>query len=112
MFAMYDKQQPEYMGWNKGQPYVAKIDGFDCQRGEFSKVYKLGYNDFSQANSKGSRGIYKLYFVDDGLYEIVERKSWRKIEQYYLLIADGKKHRMNLEEAIGWLEANTKNELG
>lgn len=105
MFGMYEKSPPKYMGWNKEASAVARVTGFDHQAGELCKVYLHGYLDYSKANSKGSRGIYKLYFVDDGLYEVTERTSWKKVRQYYLLIANGQKEEMNIEEAIAWLEA-------
>lgn len=107
MFAMYEKTPPKYMGWNKEQSAVARVEGFNHQAGELRKVYLRGYLDFSKANSKGSRGIYKLYFVDDGLYEVTERTSWRRVEQYYLRVTNGQKYRMTLEEAIAWLEQST-----
>ena len=107
MFAMYEKNPPKYMGWNKEQSAVARVDGFNHHTGELRRVYIHGYQDYSKANSKGSRGIYKLYFVDDGLYEVTERTSWKKVRQYYLLVANGQKTEINLEEALAWLEANT-----
>ncbi len=108
MFAMYENAPPKYMGWNKEQSAVARVEGFNHQAGGLRKVYIHGYLDYSKANSKGSRGIYKLYFVDDGLYEVTERTAWRRVEQYYLLITNGQKNRMTLEEAIAWLETNAK----
>jgi hypothetical protein len=108
MFAMYEKHPPKYMSGNKSQPYVARLNGTGSE-GEFSKVFIHGYLDYSKSNSKGSRGIYKTYFLDDGLYEVFERVTWQRSRMYYLMIANGQKTEMTLEEAYQWLEQKEKN---
>jgi hypothetical protein len=109
MIGMYGrtKEPATYLGWNKEHPYVSRITGLG--RGEFSKVEIHGYLDYSGSNSVGSRGIFKVYFLDDGLYEVLERPSWKRNKLYYLLIEDETKTKMSLEEAVRWLEAKEKN---
>lgn len=103
MFAMYEKTRPKYLGGKAGTPYVARLTGLGS-KGEFAQVLLHGYLDYSKSNSKGSRGVYKTYFLDDGLYEVFERVTWQRFRQYYLLIEGSAKREISLEEAYRWLE--------
>lgn len=106
LFAAHEKKPPKYLGWNREQSSVARIDGLDYKNGDFRKVYLHGYLDYSQANSAGSRGIYKLYFVPDGLYEVTSRITWRKVDHYFVRVVDGAQTRMTLQEAVECLSAD------
>jgi hypothetical protein len=92
-----------YMGWNKSTPFVAKVTGFNRDTSDFRRYALKGYVDYTKANSVGSRGVYKYYFVEDGLYEINCHSSWKKVDHYFLLIENGNEKRLNFEEAITWL---------
>ena len=100
------KTQKKWLGWNEEIPYVAQIINYDFDRAEFNKVHKYGYTDYKFANSTGSRGVYKYYFVEDGIYEIQERISWKKFEHYFVLIKDGKKTKLDFEEVLNCLIKN------
>jgi hypothetical protein len=45
-------------------------------------------NDFSRANGVGSRGVYAIYALDDGVYEVNERTGWTKARRYFIRVQD------------------------
>lgn len=94
----------KWMGWNKTGPSVSKVTSFNRDRGDFNRAAIHGYTDYAQANSTGSRGVYKFYFVEDGLYEIKARVSWKKVEHYFLLVENGQQTRLTFLEAVEWLK--------
>ena len=69
-------------------PWVAKITGLDNRYG-FVRDFVKGQKDYSQANSTGSRGIFLHYFLEPGgIYEINERKTWKRAKRYFAKIVD------------------------
>jgi hypothetical protein len=73
-----------------GRGYVKKITGFDHKTRLLIYEKINGNRDCSKANSKGSRGIYEFFILEDGIYEIENPLSWGKNDFYYLKIIDGK----------------------
>jgi len=68
-------------------PWVAKITGLDDRYGLVRDFVK-GQKDYSRANSTGSRGIFLHYFLEPGIYEINERKTWKRAKRYFAKIID------------------------
>lgn len=68
----------------KSKPWVAEITGKD-EKYKFKRTFLNGQKDYSEANSKGSRGVY-LYFHLGGekIYEIFEHLSWKKNDRYFI----------------------------
>ena len=61
-----------------------------------------GNRDYSNANSKGTRGVYDYFALENGkMYEVTTALTWNKQERYYLLISgSGEMTRMDYEEAV------------
>lgn len=88
------------------RPWVARITGVTAN-GQFTREFVDGQKDYSFANGSGSRGIYFYYFLEPGLYEINERKTWKRAERYFAWIVNNSTLcKLTREEAFKWLRAN------
>lgn len=66
--------------------------------------------DYSQSNSVGTRGVYKTYFLQDGMiYYISSPQSWGRTDKYYALVQDGEFIKLTKEEA--WILVKHQSEL-
>lgn len=64
-------------------PWVAKIIGLYAS-GKFQREFIRPKKDYSESNSKGSRGIFFWYTLESGnYYDINELTSWKNSERYY-----------------------------
>lgn len=55
--------------------------------------------DYSRANSVGSRGVYKCFWLDErSYYEVSSPESWRGTDRYFCEVINGKVVRMTKEE--------------
>jgi len=67
------------------------------------KVRLEGQADYSKANSVGSRGVYKYFFlVESKIYHVSAPESWKHTDQYFCRIEGGQIIRMEMEEVIDW----------
>lgn len=86
-------------------PHVAEIRlGED---GNLHPHWLQGKRDYTKANSKGTRGVY-LHFVleQDRLYWVQEPVSWRKTARYFAAVtAKGDVVELSEEEASEWQKA-------
>ena len=85
-------------------PAVAEIyrDGdLVCRR------FLDGKRDYSKANSKGSRGIFVWYTLEqDRLYWVRAPQSWHSVETYFAALRlDGSVYRLSEQEAAAWVSA-------
>ncbi len=63
-------------------PWVAKITGL-WPSGKFQREFLHGTNDYSEANSKGSRGVFVWYTLESGnYYDVYELISWKNDDRY------------------------------
>lgn len=67
--------------------WVARITGFD-PRWKFAREFLRGQKDYTRASSTGNRGIYLVYFLETGYYEINERVSWKHSRRYFAEVVD------------------------
>lgn len=66
--------------------YVAEIVGFDNRYG-YARRFVKGFTDYSKANSKGTRGVFRTYFIESGsVYEVKEKTSWKGADIYYCFV--------------------------
>ena len=78
----------EVTGRRSGKPWVAKITGADPRFG-LGREFLSPRIDYSQANSKGSRGVYLWFVLDTGFfYEVYKHTSWRGRERYFAKVDD------------------------
>jgi len=93
-------------GKQPSRAWVAKVKYI---RGKYiQREFVQGKKDYTNSNSVGSRGIYKHYFLDDGLYEISDPKSWKQTDRYFAYIEAGELWRVTKEEAELWLNDNSE----
>jgi len=68
--------------------WVAEIKGFG-KKYHYDREFVPGKNDYSKANSKGTRGIFCWYVLESGhVYEVKEPTSWSRIERYFCRVSD------------------------
>ncbi|REK68027.1 MAG: hypothetical protein C6P35_03395 [Cohnella sp.] len=71
------------------RPWVAEITGKDPKY-KFRRVFLRGRKDYSEANKKGSRGVYYYYELYPGkIYQINDRISWKVTRRYFARVIDG-----------------------
>lgn len=81
------KALPERLvGPTQPKQWVAELTGFDDKFG-YKREF-LPYNkDYSRANSKGSRGVYAHYILEQGrVYEVKEPVSWKNTIRYFCAV--------------------------
>jgi hypothetical protein len=55
--------------------------------------------DYSEANSVGSRGVFKCYWLkEQAYYEVSAPQSWRDTDRYFCEVINGEIVRMTKEE--------------
>ena len=87
----------------KERAWVAIIK--DYNHGKFIREFSRGYKDYSETNSKGSRGVYKYYYLEEGpIYEVSQPMSWKNTLRYFCRVEDGEEIEMSKEEAIAYIE--------
>lgn len=81
--------------------WVAEVVGLR-DGGRLDRKFVDGLKDYSDANSVGSRGVFKYYVLTEGpLYEIVDRQSYGKPQRRrYCRVADGKIVSMSISEVL------------
>ena len=89
----------------RGGPWVAALrrDAGGAIRLDFL----AGKRDYSKANSKGSRGVYVHYVLEqDRLYWVQSPKSWKSTIRYYAAVtAAGGIRTLTADEAKEWIDA-------
>lgn len=107
MVGAHGTRSKKFMGADKSLPGVEQILGVDTC-GDYKRLVKLGYRDYSRANSEGSRGIYCYYYLTQGVYEINERQSWKRTRKYFIRVNDDATiTEISREEVEAWLESTT-----
>lgn len=98
----------EWFNWANDQggrkPWVARIEGLDLKY-KYKRNFVEGKIDFSEANSKGSRGVYLYFLVEEGqLYEVFYKTSWQKSVKKFCVWLDGKEVPLTAKEIPQWLK--------
>lgn len=87
------------MGW------VAQLFGTSPRHG-FQRSFLNGVKDYTNANSKGSRGVTLEFMLEDGpIYEVFERFTWHRSGRYFLRIEQGVRRLMTEDEVRACLDA-------
>ncbi len=116
----------EYIGMNT----IANIDSLDDELRRLgaavekrvtpsgpwvAEVYKMGVyiafnylngkRDYTNSNSKRSRGVMVCYILESNkLYAVYHKTSWRSSEKYFCAVTEnGDIYRLTNEEALEWL---------
>lgn len=84
-------------------PWVARIIAVD-PAGGFKREFIKPHVDYSEANSKGSRGVFYYFAVEEGhVYEVFERVTWQCSDRYFVYPNLGRLQRLSRDEVIRWL---------
>ena len=84
--AAYRGAGKDVVGYVPPPCYVAEIIGFNRRYG-YDRLFVKSFTDYSLANSKGSRGVFKTFFIDSGkVYEVKEKISWSSSRIYYCYV--------------------------
>ncbi len=96
----YKEIQAFRLGNKRFTPWVALIVGLDGYFG-FKREFMEGHRDYSEASNTGSRGIFIYYALKEGIYEINDRQTWKRVDRYFCRIEnDETLIRMSKEEVI------------
>jgi|GEM_PF-2522650 len=87
------------------EPWVARIVGI-CPRYGLEREFLRSQTDYTHANSTGSRGVRKTFWLHSGeVYEVCHRLTWRRVERYFCRVdAAGERVLMTREEVLEWLD--------
>ena len=72
------------------RPWVARITGTDQKYG-LAREFVNGTKDYSQANKPRTRGVYTIYTLADGIYEVNSPEAWGKTKRFFVRIAAGER---------------------
>lgn len=90
----------------RDQPWVARITGVRPS-GDFDREHLDYHVDYSKANSRGSRGVRRVFWLEEGeLYEVFEWLSWRRSRQYFCCVEDNHLIELTREGVIEGLRAD------
>lgn len=88
-------------------PWCAEITGTVDEYDGIERRFLRGNVDYTNANSKGSRGITLTWIITAGLlYEASYRTSWkRSVREFFMLDDDGTKTVLSRAEALVYADA-------
>lgn len=85
------------------KPWIAKITGLSSNFG-FQREFLKPLTDYSEANSKGSRGIYLYFHLLEGVvYDVFEHLTWKKERRRYIVNVNGQLNELTKEEVVEYL---------
>jgi hypothetical protein len=85
--------------------WAAEITGRD-PRYRYARKFLSYKKDYSEANSKGSRGVYAIYILDDGkIYEVKDFK-----DRYFCIVQDWEIVQVSREYVEYWLDKEGESE--
>lgn len=92
-----------FRGGGPKSPWVAEITGTDPTYG-LRRNFLKGSKDYSEANSKGSRGVH-LYFVlrPGKLFEVYSKETWGSSRRYFAKVVDGSLIEIERAEVDAWV---------
>ncbi len=91
------------LGYKSNRPWVARITGTDATYG-LAREFMHGQIDYSQANSKGSRGVYLYFPLKEGVYEVLSHRTWSKNRRYFCRVEHMAITEISREEVEAWLK--------
>jgi len=91
--------------WMPSPCWVAEILRYGISH-KFQKEFLKRRVDYSNANSKGTRGVFCWYILESGhIYEVKEPKSWKCTEQYFCKVSEeGEIERITEKEVEAFCE--------
>ena len=76
------------LGVPQRRPWVAKLSDLD---GKLNRIFlRPDATDYVDANSAGSRGVMRRYWLHSGsVYEVHQLVSWSKSRRWFAAVTDG-----------------------
>jgi hypothetical protein len=96
---LYDRATKTRAYLAPDRPWVARIVGTHPRFG-FERAFVTPKRDHTHSNNNGSRGVmchYELF--DDGVYEVNEPLSWKRVDRYFVEKRGAEHRRVELAEA-------------
>jgi hypothetical protein len=94
----------QVIGSFPSRAWAAEITGLDPKYG-FARKFLKPSVDYSEANSVGSRGVYRYYWLEEGkVYDVSSPKSWKRTDRYFCRVEDGNLIEMGKDEVKEWLK--------
>ena len=63
--------------------------------------------DYSLARGRGSRGVFKIYLLDDGAYRVTSTPAAQVAVRRFAIVEGGELRRATQLEAEQWVSSNT-----
>jgi len=84
--------------------WIAEIIGYD-EKFKYARKFLKPNVDYSDANSVGSRGVYKYYWLETGkIYEVSSPQTWRRTDRYFCCVDEsGDLMRLDSDEMDGMI---------
>lgn len=94
----------KFIGRPTNKPWIAEVGGND-PRYKHKRTFLRPNWDYSNANSKGSRGVYLWFVLESGkLYEVFKKTSWKNSRRYFCAVTEnGDIYELDDKEAREWL---------
>jgi hypothetical protein len=86
------------------RPWVAKIK-YCCKTDRIIREFIRPTMNYSRANTTGSRGIYRYYWLNTGVYEIYDIHSWKFADRYFCAVENGQLIRVDFEWVKNYAKA-------
>ena len=81
------------------KPWIARITGKDPKFG-VAREFIQGTRDYSRANKPRTRGVYTVWSLEDGIYEINAPRAWGKTDRFFVRIAGGQQALISAAELM------------
>ena len=82
------------------KPWVARLTGTDPQWG-FQREFMNGIADFSRANRPKTRGVYYLFTLPPGVYEVKGGSSWKSAgDRKFILVTGDASQKIGMAEVL------------
>lgn len=96
---LWDRKNRERAYLAPERPWVARIVGPHPRFG-FERVFIAPKRDHTKSNNNGSRGVFCHYeLFDDGVYEVNEPLSWKRVDRYFIEKRGSEHRRIDITKA-------------
>jgi len=94
----------QLIGSYPSRAWAAEITGLDPKY-RFARQFLKPTVDYSEANSVGSRGVYRYYWLEEGkVYDVSHPKSWKRTDRYFCRVDDRELIEIDKDEVLEWLK--------
>lgn len=86
--------------------WVAEIVGYE-DKFYYARRFLRPVVDYSDANSVGTRGVYRYYWLELGkIYDVSEPLTWRKTDRYFCRVGElGNIEKINSNDVDEFIES-------